>query len=38
MRRAVLFLIIIAGYFNLLGQRFTDIQAGLTGVSESASN
>ncbi len=38
MQRTVLFLVIITSCAILPGQRFTDIQAGLTGVSESASN
>lgn len=38
MSRFVLFLSVFISWSILFGQRFTDIQAGLTGVSESASN
>ncbi|MBC8320458.1 MAG: VCBS repeat-containing protein [Bacteroidetes bacterium] len=38
MNRLVLFIAIITHSLLLRGQSFTDIQAGLTGVSESASN
>lgn len=38
MKQVVLFFAIFTSCSILLGQRFTDIQAGLTGVSESAGN
>lgn len=38
MQRTFIFLLIITSCAILYGQRFTDIQAGLTGVSESTSN
>ena len=38
MQRYAFFLVIFISCSMLSGQRFTDIQAGLTGVSESASN
>jgi hypothetical protein len=38
MQRTIIFLVIISSCTLLFGQRFTDIQAGLTGVSESTSN
>ena len=38
MKLLVVFLIVFSHAFHLFGQSFTDIKAGLTGVSESASN
>lgn len=38
MKRLVVFLVIITNCSMIWGQSFTDIQAGLTGVGESASN